>query len=148
MHYLALYKISIMIDCKFVSKIRRKLTLCLCVCVLCETWKDTFFLVLPVKSKTTTEQTRLKCYPIRTFPNLICVWLRAVKLFPGAAKKWADDRHSKSVLIPKGYINLVKPTGHVMHQQFNIQQLYALPTLYLCVLYLSENKQRLVPLTA
>ena len=31
-----------------------------------------------------------------------------------------------------------------MHQQFNIQQLYALPTLYLCVLYLSENKQRLV----
>jgi len=33
-----------------------------------------------------------------------------------------------------------------MHQQFNIQQLYALPTLYLCVLYLSENKQRLVPL--
>ena len=29
-----------------------------------------------------------------------------------------------------------------------IQQLYALPTLYLCVLCLSENKQRLVPLTA
>ena len=44
--------------------------------------------------------------------------------------------------------NLLKPTGHVMHHQFNIQQLYALPTLYLCVLYLSENKQRLVPLTA
>ena len=41
-----------------------------------------------------------------------------------------------------------KPAGHVMHQQFNIQQLYVLPTLYLCVLYLSENKQRLVPLTA
>jgi len=40
------------------------------------------------------------------------------------------------------------PTGYVMHQQFNIQQLYALPTLYLCVLYLSENKQRFVPLTA
>ena len=35
-----------------------------------------------------------------------------------------------------------------MHQQFNIQQLYVLPTLYLRVLYLSENKQRLVPLTA
>ena len=44
-------------------------------------------------------------------------------------------------------INLLKPTGHVMHHQFNIQQLYALPTLYLCVLYLSQNKQRLVPLT-
>jgi len=38
----------------------------------------------------------------------------------------------------------LKPTDHVMHQQFNIQQLYALPTLYLCVLYLSENKQLLV----
>ena len=45
-------------------------------------------------------------------------------------------------------INLLKPTGYVMHQQFIIQQLYVLPTLYLCVLYLSENKQRLVPLTA
>ena len=45
-------------------------------------------------------------------------------------------------------VNLLKPTGHVMHQQFNIQQLYVLSTLYLCVLYLSENKQRLVPLTA
>ena len=44
--------------------------------------------------------------------------------------------------------NLLKPTGHVMHQQFNIQQLYVLSTLCLCVLYLSENKQRLVPLTA
>ena len=45
-------------------------------------------------------------------------------------------------------INHLKPTGHVTHQQFNIQQLHALPTLYLCVLYLSEIKQRLVPLTA
>ena len=26
-----------------------------------------------------------------------------------------------------------------MYQQFNIQQLYALPTLYLCALYLSEK---------
>jgi len=30
-----------------------------------------------------------------------------------------------------------------MHQQFDIQQLYALPTLYLCVLYLSQNKRDL-----
>ena len=49
---------------------------------------------------------------------------------------------------PMLYLNLLKPTGYVMHQQFNIQKLYVLPTLYLCVLYLSENKQRLVPLTA
>jgi hypothetical protein len=44
-------------------------------------------------------------------------------------------------------INLLKPTSYVMHEHFNIQQLYALPTLYLRVLYLFENKQRLVPLT-
>ena len=46
------------------------------------------------------------------------------------------------------HINLLKPTGYVIHQQFNIQQLYALPTLYLCVLYLSENKQQLASLTS
>ena len=45
-------------------------------------------------------------------------------------------------------INHLKPTCYVMHHQFNIQQLYVLPTLYLSVLCLSENKQRLVPLTA
>ena len=45
-------------------------------------------------------------------------------------------------------INLLKSTGYVMHQQFNIQQLYVLPTLYLFLLYLSKNKQRLVPLTS
>jgi len=28
---------------------------------------------------------------------------------------------------------VLKPTGYVTHQQFNIQQLYALPTLCLCV---------------
>ena len=49
---------------------------------------------------------------------------------------------------PHFNIYLSNPTGHVIHHQFNIQQLYALPTLYLRVLYLSENKQRLVPLTA
>ena len=54
-------------------------------------------------------------------------------------QKESDSDHS---------VNFLKPTGHVMHQQFNIQQLYVLPTLYLCVLYLSENKQRLVSLTA
>ena len=45
-------------------------------------------------------------------------------------------------------LDLSEPTDHVMHQQFNIQQLCVLPTLYLCVLYLSENKERIVPLTA
>ena len=27
-------------------------------------------------------------------------------------------------------LDVLKSTGHVMHDQFNIQQLYALPTLY------------------
>jgi hypothetical protein len=36
-------------------------------------------------------------------------------------------------------INSLKPTGHVMHHQFNIQQMYDLPTQYLCVLYLSKK---------
>jgi len=57
-------------------------------------------------------------------------------------------RHKVARCILVNSINLLKPTGYVMHRQFNIQQLYALPTLYLCVLCLSENKQRLVPLTA
>jgi hypothetical protein len=51
-----------------------------------------------------------------------------------------------ALFLTVGLFNHLKPAGHVMHHQFNIQQLYALPTLYLCVLYLSENKQRLVPL--
>jgi len=46
------------------------------------------------------------------------------------------------------HFNLLVPSCYVMHHRFNIQQLYALPTLYFCVLYLSENKQRLVPVTA
>ena len=60
-------------------------------------------------------------------------------------QKLYDKIKSPDIII---VINLLKPTGYDMHQQFNIQQLYALPTLFLCVLYLSENKQRLVPLTA
>ena len=37
------------------------------------------------------------------------------------------------------YINLLKPTGYVMHQQFNIQQLYALRTLCLCFVFIWEQ---------
>ena len=60
--------------------------------------------------------------------------------------KW--DSKNRTTGFPFFWLYLLKPTGHVMHQQSNIQQLYVLPTLYLCVLYLPENKQRLVPLTA
>ena len=43
----------------------------------------------------------------------------------------------------KSSFNLLKPTGYVLHQQFNIRQLYVLPTVYLCVLYLSEKNSDL-----
>ena len=35
--------------------------------------------------------------------------------------------------------NLLKPTGHVMSQQFNIQQFYILPTLYLFFIFIWEQ---------
>ena len=37
--------------------------------------------------------------------------------------------------------NLLEPTGYVMHQQFNIQQLYPLPThcIYVFCIYLRTN---------
>ena len=44
------------------------------------------------------------------------------------------DRNPRGFTFFNGDFKLLKPTGHVMHQQFNIQQLYVLPTLYLCVL--------------
>ena len=64
--------------------------------------------------------------------------LREKKISSGKEEKISDAN----------CINLLNPAGYVMHQQFNIQQLYALPTLYLCFLYLSEDKQRLVPRTS
>jgi len=55
----------------------------------------------------------------------------------------SGNKHRKQTMrVATSPINLLKPIGYVMHhQQFNTQQLYALPTLYLCVLYLPENKQ-------
>ena len=64
----------------------------------------------------------------------------------GLCASWKDCHAGAPVGLQ--FFDLLKPTGHVMHQRFNIQQLYTLPTLYLCVLYLSESKQQLVPLTA
>jgi len=41
--------------------------------------------------------------------------------------------------LPRLVFNLLKPTGYVMHQQFNIQQLYVLSTLYVFCTYLRTN---------
>jgi hypothetical protein len=37
------------------------------------------------------------------------------------------------------YINLLKPTGYVMHQQFNIQQLRSAHTVFMCFVFISEQ---------
>jgi hypothetical protein len=47
---------------------------------------------------------------------------------------WGVPYYGERVGQRNGGFNLLKPTGHVMHQQFNIKQLYSLPTLYLCVI--------------
>jgi hypothetical protein len=82
-------------------------------------------------------------------PNVKCpTYLTLLHVFD---LKFGEDHKSEAAKCDSFYpalVNLLNPTGHVTHQQFNIQQLYVLPTLYLCVLYLSENKQRIVPLTA
>ena len=49
------------------------------------------------------------------------------------------DRAIPAPLVFIMHINILKPTGYVMHQQFNIQQLYVLPTLYLCFVFIWEQ---------
>ena len=44
--------------------------------------------------------------------------------------------------------NTLQHGGHYMYHQFIIQQLYILPTLYIFVLFISPNKQQLVPISA
>jgi hypothetical protein len=40
-------------------------------------------------------------------------------------------------------LNLLKPSGNFTYDQVNIKKLYVVPTLRLCVLYGSQNKQSL-----
>jgi hypothetical protein len=91
--------------------------------------------------------------PLMRTPRLpVVVWTDASADLKGLIH-FAERRNLVSACVPSHFkrsliiVNLLKPTGHLMHQQFNIQQLYTLPTLYLCVLYLFENNQQLVPLT-
>jgi hypothetical protein len=63
-----------------------------------------------------------------------------------AVKTCCADHHEAYIVTLKSShtdlsrsFNLLKSTGYVMHKKFNIQQFQALPTLYLCVLCLSEN---------
>jgi hypothetical protein len=45
----------------------------------------------------------------------------------------------------KCYINILKPSGNFTTTRFNIKKFYVVPTLRLCVLYGSQNKQQLLP---
>ena len=58
-----------------------------------------------------------------------------------ASKQYLKIVHTvHCVLIYFASINLLNPTGHMMHRQFNIQQLYVLSTLYyLFCIYLRTN---------
>ena len=53
-----------------------------------------------------------------------CQGLRETKINDGG-------RFLLAVVILYVRINLLKPTGHLMHQQFNIQQLYVLLTRFI-----------------
>jgi len=68
------------------------------------------------------------------------VKIREILLFPEQVVwGWTREVHAL----------YVKPSGHYMYRQFNIQQFYVLPTqLYLCALCGSQNKQPLFPYTA
>ena len=52
--------------------------------------------------------------------------------------RWMSGYGSLSLLFFFSF-NLLTPTGYVMHQQFNIQQFYVLPTLYLCFVFIWEQ---------
>ena len=76
------------------------------------------------------------------FSCIVVLLIQKTKVFLKVRLEQVVNMRYKNISIP--YIfKLLKPTGHVMDQQFNMQQLYVLPTLYLCVLYLSESKNDL-----
>ena len=87
-------------------------------------------------------------YLLIRFSSIVACCGSNVHKIPLTECRFVLDKTSQLYCNLDTVINLLKPTVQVMHQQFNIQQLYVLPTLYLCVLHLSENKQRLMPLTA
>jgi hypothetical protein len=81
--------------------------------------------------------------------NVLTPWSRVLVALP--VKKFLTLYESRklvtcSPVLIRNQINLLKTIVHVMHHQFNIKQFYILPSLYIYVLYLFKNKQRLVPL--
>ena len=89
------------------------------------------------KIKTNIDRSKNNIYASRMILN---TYKAAALLQSILAMHAADIKHLSQIYVTftastllrwVGVIfNLLKPTGYVMHQQFNIQQLYALPTLY------------------
>jgi hypothetical protein len=99
-----------------------------------------FISIFYFKSVLFFQRDRLYCSECRSwlayyFLNLMIMLLVFQFFFP---KNIKIITLSLLTLLNTCSINLLKPTD-------NIQQLYALPTLHMCVVNLSENKQRLVP---
>jgi len=50
-----------------------------------------------------------------------------------------EQLEAQTLVVFFNIINLLKPTGYVTHHQFNIQEFYALPTLYLWSVFIWEQ---------
>jgi len=70
---------------------------------------------------------------------------RKINLYTSPISQFVRPRKTVKILLMVFSLNVLMPTGYVTYHQFNIQQFYILPALYLCVLYLSQNKQRFLP---
>jgi hypothetical protein len=57
----------------------------------------------------------------------------------------ADRGTASNMEVSCEYINLLKPSGNFTYHQVYVKKFYVVPTLRLCVLYGSQNKQQLLP---
>ena len=96
------------------------------------TAKDTWWGPGRSRRGSNSEQSKLMPVAIRTM--ILRTAMRKYRLH----KKYLYQQIS---ILMLSLFNLLKPTGYVMYQQFNIQQLYALPTLciYVFCIYLRTN---------
>ena len=95
--------------------------------------------VHPHNFRGVNEHNDLRLCAIRRLPLLLVLKIKSAN-----GKNIETKKILKNLCQWIKVVNLLKPNGYVMHEQFNIQQLYVLPTLYLCVLYLSQNIQLLL----
>ena len=117
--------------------------------VCCEeliTRSEESYRVFVLVCDTATWNIRLPRNELGCFTTKKKVFLETFRIFTLylAVNRHLSEVQTSSHLLSRR-INLLKPTGHVMHQQFNIQQLYALPTLYLRFVFIWEQTATFVP---